>query len=440
MILNIIKTKKILFFLGLITLLILTFFFYASEELIQSSKKTFFQMKHQMNIFATTQIFSTLPTTLSDSDRLNEFYKIHERIFSQSNLSLRKISFNGQTAGGYGNKLYSFLTSLIIAILTESQIVLKWNHIDKYVKTPINIFDNISENSGLNDAEFKSKSIYFVSSQAWSPNKNVESLMKTSVPAQNYLRYFYSSIDPYFMEICTNPFYFPKLLYFNLTSKETVNSALNIISSKNSTQIEKQEKVFQVGFEVGGNLLNRFWCPNEAILKQIDFFMDKYFKNNFVIGLQLRYGDGNPNQIYLNEKNETDTIKFIKCARDIEREYILRNEMKNNQSFKWFIASDSAVHIDSILKNYPTSFTSNGTLKHVAYDSDGYMRTIIDVELLSRCNELIITGGSTFGWIAAMKMQKMPFFINGFSQMEKCLRANLGDKLPKTPTNYLVFK
>jgi len=437
----ILKTNKILYFLGSITLLILIFFFYASEELIQSSTKKFFQMKHRINIFATTQMMiSSLPTALSDSDRLNEYYEIHERIFSQSNSSLKKISFNGQTAGGYGNKLYSFLSSLIIAILTESQIVLKWNHIDKYVKPPVNIFDNITENSGLNDAEFKSKSIYFVSSQAWSPTKNVELLMKTSVPTQKYLRYFYSSIDPFFMEICTNPLYFPKLLYYNLTSKETVNSASNIISNKNSTQIEKQEKIFQVGFEVGGNLLNRFWRPNEAILKQIHFFVDKYFKNNFVIGLQLRYGDGNPNQIYLNEKNDTDTIKFIKCARDIEREYTLRNEMTNNQSFKWFIASDSARHIDSILKKYPKSFTSNGTLKHVAYDSDGYTRTIIDVELLSRCNELIITGGSTFGWIAAMKMQKMPFFINGFSQMEKCLRANLSNKLPKTPTNYSVFK
>ena len=178
------------------------------------------------------------------------------------------------------------------------------------------------------------------------------------------------------------------------------------------------------------------WLPNQSLKKQIDFFLDEYFKNNFVIGLQLRYGDGNPNQIYLNKTE--DTQKFINCALEIER------ENKNNitfKSFKWFIASDTPANLEIYLRNFTNKhFSTNGTLSHVAYNSDGYARTIIDVELLSRCNELVITGGSTFGWISAMKMQKLPYFVNGFRSMDKCLRANLGDRLPKTPTNYAVFK
>ncbi len=176
--------------------------------------------------------------------------------------------------------------------------------------------------------------------------------------------------------------------------------------------------------------------PNELLRKQIDDYVNKYFKNNFVIGLQLRYGDGNPNQIYLNKTE--DTMKFINCALEIERVNKNTNKFK---SFKWFIASDTPQNLESYLKKYSNkTFTTNGTLSHVAYNANGYAKAIMDVELLSRCNELVVTGGSTFGWISAMKMGKLPLFINGFSSIQKCLRANLGDRVPKTPTNYAVFK
>ena len=419
------KSRQTLLSITLFTLII--YVFLTSEQLHQSYSRKF---KNKSRIAT-----SITPTR----NKLNEYFHIHEKIMSQSNASLKKISFNGFTLGGYGNKLYSFLSSLVIAILTDSQIVLRWNDIDKYIKPRINIFDNITENFGLSEEEFKGKSIYFNSAQAWSPSKNIDLLMNTRVPSTGYLRYFYNSIDPFFMEICTNPDYFQKFFSYDLVTNETISLALNATSNKNSTQLEKKERLFKVGFEIGGNLLNRIWHPNEAIMKQIELFVNEYFKNNFVIGLQLRYGDGNPQQTYLNK--DEDTIKFINCALEIENENRLKNNTKDFKSFKWFIASDSSFYLDSILRSYPNkAFTSNGTLSHVAYSSDGYARAILDVELLSRCNELVVTGGSTFGWIAAMKMHRMPLFINGFSLMKKCMRANLSNRVPKTPTNFFVFK
>lgn len=367
----------------------------------------------------------------ASTDKLNEYFRIHERISKQKS-SLKKISINSGAAGGYGNKLYSFLSSLVIAILTDSQINLKWKDMPHYIDPPINIFENITYSEGLTDDEFKNKSIHFQARQPWSVKKNVDLLMKTQVPTRGFLRYFYKSIDPLFMEICTNPEYFEKLSYYHLVTNDTVKEAFKVISNKNSTQQDKQERLFKVGFEVGGNLLNRIWRPNKVVTQEIDYYLNKYFKNSFVIGIQLRYGDGNPNQIYLSEN---DTSKFIECALDIEREYLLN---KNFVEFKWFIASDSLASLESILKKYPNkAFTSNGTLAHVAYNSDGYMRTIIDVELLSKCNELIVTGGSTFAWISSMKMQKFPLYINGFSSMS-CKRANLSEA-PKIPAGYAVF-
>ena len=138
---------------------------------------------------------------------------------------------------------------------------------------------------------------------------------------------------------------------------------------------------------------------------------------------------------------KNDTQKFVNCALEIEREYLLNNGNKSQyNAFKWFIASDSAANVKNIFKNYPNkAFTSNGSLTHIAFDSKGYERTILDVELLSHCNEIIVTGGSTFGWISAMKSLRLPLYINGFSSMEKCLRAEF-NRPPKTPYGYSVFK
>ena len=52
-----------------------------------------------------------------------------------------------------------------------------------------------------------------------------------------------------------------------------------------------------------------------------------------------------------------------------------------------------------------------------------YEKTILDNELLSRCDEMIITGGSTFGFLAAIKSQRMPYHVN--IGMHKCQRAQL---------------
>ena len=54
-------------------------------------------------------------------------------------------------------------------------------------------------------------------------------------------------------------------------------------------------------------------------------------------------------------------------------------------------------------------------------------RAIVDVELLSKCNEMIITGASTYGMVAAMKSLRMPLYVNGNGfDMKKCARLNLG--------------
>jgi len=296
----------------------------------------------------------------------------------------------------------------------------QWPEIEPYVDLPIQVFsNNLTFDEGMNKSEFEKRFHHAAPAQSWSRTKNIEALIKTNVP-ESALRYLYIEIGPYFMELCSNPKYFSKLSYYNLVKNETINLALEAIST-NASHIDKQERIFKIGFEVGGNLLNRMWQPKNSIKYDVRRFYEKYFRNNFVIGIQLRYH-------YLSHK---DTEKFINCSLEIEKDYLLNSKTSSSKfnSFKWFIASDSQGEIDEIVKNYPNkTFTTNEyALGHIVDNKQGFYRAMLDVELLSLCNEIIVTGASTFGWVAAMKSLKLPLFINGHGRSEQCLRSTFSD-------------
>ena len=72
------------------------------------------------------------------------------------------------------------------------------------------------------------------------------------------------------------------------------------------------------------------------------------------------------------------------------------------KGFKWFISTDTEKLYAKLAKtNYWKKIIyvneSLGRIGHVENDSSAYIRTILDIELLSKCNEIIMTGGSTFG-------------------------------------------
>jgi hypothetical protein len=161
--------------------------------------------------------------------------------------------------------------------------------------------------------------------------------------------------------------------------------------------------------------------PNQDIKNYLIEYEHNWFKNNFVIGIQMKVGDSD----YIDESN--DYLKFINCASEIENDYILKIK-KTDVSFKWFIATDSDKIRNLIFEHYKEkSFTSNGTLDHTSLGlGDGFRRAVLDVELLSKCDEIIVTSGSTFGWLAAMKTLRMPYYVSGSSdKMVKCTREDM---------------
>ena len=398
---------------------------------LKNPKKTFFLIFFLYTLLVTFFVILKRPINHNKLQNNNELLK---NSFANLIPNKTKITINFSPEEGYANKLYSYISSQLIAILTDTNLFVVWKirgsnlTINNYIEPPLNNrFTIINE-----QIKFNHDLCYLAPRQAWLLNKNTTLLTNTEIK-KDCMIYTYPNISAYFMELCCNPVYYDKILKNNLASKKTVQLAKKAISNENMSETQKQEYLFKVGFEVGGNVLNKFWKPKSYIRDKVEFYVKNEFKENFVIGIQLRY-------YYLNKL--FDTMKFIDCALQIEEEFNLKASLSKKKKFKWFISSDTQYFVDEIFSVYGNrSFTANGTISHIIDNPNGYEKAIVDMELLSRCDEIIITGGSTFGFVAAMKSGKLPYFVNGRdSNMTSCLRHSLAyPGLSRTYRMHAIF-
>jgi hypothetical protein len=376
----------------------------------------FFVIKNYYYAINKQIIFSS---SYNKIDRIEEFKLIHKNIIQNKTKEV-KVSINGPTPDGYANKLYSMLSSMVIAILTDSALIIRWPDIDTYIQEPLyksfsKEFD-LSEQNELN-ANYKQDEVYSPQPKfGWIIEKNMSILIRTKLPS-NKNRFSYKIIKAYFYELCSNPIYYKKLTYYNLVDLKTIGKALDSFNSNSNKEMSNE--ILKIGFEVGGNLLNKLWIPNQKLLNKINYYYKNHFENNYVIGIQFR-------SYYL--KPEEDFNVFIDCALELEK------HATKAKAIKWFVTSDSNEIIQQILaSNYKEKLiTTNETIGHIEKGKNFYERTILDNELLSKCDEIIITGGSTFGFIASMKRLKLPYYVNGQRNMKKCRKTELSEP-PLTP-------
>ena len=67
-----------------------------------------------------------------------------------------------------------------------------------------------------------------------------------------------------------------------------------------------------------------------------------------------------------------------------------------------------------------------------------YGVTILDNELMRRSDFLILTGGSTFGFIAAIRKKELPFYVNGKKNQKECIKMKLSEP-SITTSGFAVF-
>ncbi len=361
----------------LLILILITFILY-HELIIKSTNLNYIQ-----------SFINYLPNLNENDKLLTEYKQIHENIIN--NKTKLKISFNESPAAGYANRLYSMLSSLVVALVTDSAIVIKWDRIDEFIEEPFEkMFDRFDKQQNELNMRYKKENLVALhSSNQWIKHKDMNSLIKTKVP-ENSNRFYYNSIDGLFFEIWCNPIYYEKFYHYGLVNRQTIDNAFKITKNMtlNSNQVN-QNIIMQVSFEVGGNLLNKMWTPKPLIKNKINNYLNKSFKDNFVIGIQLRYH-------YISD--DQDTFKFIDCAVMIEKNLTNSINGRNYKGVKWFVTSDRADILDRLVKSHPEKIiVSEGIIGHIELNKDSYSRSIMDIELLSNCNELVITGGSTYG-------------------------------------------
>ncbi|CAF0917356.1 unnamed protein product, partial [Brachionus calyciflorus] len=357
--------------------------------------------------------------------KFNKYIKIHNSIINSDEYVSKNVIF-AHTTNGYGNKIYAILTALVLGVLTESAVIIKWPGIEQFINTPLkNIFYDYPQTSQFNiNYKNKSNNFYFQSDYeySWKYKKNLDYLLNYDLKT-NSNRIVIEKVDALFFPICAKEKNFQKLHNYGLLSKERLKIAQNALY--NELELSDSDRIndlYMVGFEVAGNLLNLVWKIQPNLQKEIDKIYHEEFYNYFVIGIQFRF----------EFLKKSDISKFIECANFIEK--------KNNvKKVKWFVTSE----LDDIFEILDQEFgnkiiSGKGRIGHIEYESRNYARTIMDAELMSRSNEIIITGGSTFGFLSAIKKKILPYFIEGKRwSIGPCKRAtfNYG---PLNPYGYSI--
>ena len=99
------------------------------------------QLTNKINLFySRLNDFSSSFNQLKQTS-LHEYFDLSDSFAADKEFKQRRIFFNGNYRDGlgYGNLLYSFISSLLIAILTESQFVLR----QKNINSKCNLFKKI---------------------------------------------------------------------------------------------------------------------------------------------------------------------------------------------------------------------------------------------------------------------------------------------------------
>lgn len=353
-------------------------------------------------------------SNLRINDPLDDYIKLHNKIRQNGS---QKVVLCRRIRPGYANKMYNVLSSLTIAVLTDKAISISWPEINDFVQPPlIDVFKepkvaNLSKISPWN-------------SNNWAVNKKIDVLLSQKVPDYDQLVFEYNLA--YFFYLTSNPIYYDKILKYKLASEETVQRAKEnyFLYVQNKTNVTV-EPFLSIGFQVAHRLVNKFWVLNVNFSKSVEQVYKSNFERNYVIGIQIRY--------QFLKKNETNLNSFFQCALQIQKSNL------KNLTVKYFVTSDSEYVFDVFKKKFPNQIIEGvGKIGHTNYDQNSYFRTVLDNELLAKANQIIITGGSTFGFMSAIRKGSLPYYIDGIDENIPCRKMNFSH-LPRSRSGIAIF-
>jgi hypothetical protein len=443
---------------------------YFDESKLNVTKSN--DLKKELN-FATHLLISTKASLSNFSNYekggdQDKFAKIHDNNmkcilsileYQNDNTSLLNCCsavFSLSVRPGYANRMYGVLTAFTAAIITKSAIMIDWPQIDKYIEPKSFIHKNsiVLLNSNFSVSTFKKLEDLYINRKSnnknmlnlsiekfklpmgtpntWKYEKKFADLAKTYLPgsfdscksseyctnsSRRKIKYYVvQSNAAYFFELCSNQLYSEKIRkHLNISDHESTRTKRRETLTVENEEMIKLENALTFGFRVAHKIIKRYWRPRQFIYDTLRSFILKHdFANSYIIGIQLRF-----QMLQVNSVANNDLLKFLKCIEKIESNYNGTNEGK---IIKWFITGDSLVHLNYLKKMYGEKIIlvdSEVKLGHTTYDDNAYFRTILDLELLGSCDELIVTGGSSYGMMASIMNGKLPYFVNGGGRMHQ---------------------
>ena len=351
-------------------------------------------------------------TSRYDPERNLDAFKVMQERIVKGELPF-KVHINGINGNGWGNRLYSIMSSYAIALLTDSALFVSMKDHVSYIKEPFyKAFFDWPTDSDYNVWHDQAHMQYISFGYGWHVYRKALDLAKSEIRIDPAIkRTYYWGLEAEFFTLLCNIKYHEKLYSLGLVSRESVDDAREKMSDTTNAKYTNDEQLnaaLQVGYEFAGNVLNLHWEPYDKYMDYANEYWEKYFKNNYVIGWQLRTGFFD----FL-----TGVYVWEQCAFELEK--LQAQELP----VKWFIIIDNLDWLDLLRAKYPDKiiFYRDRSLDHG-------LTILVDIELMSRCDEIILTGSSTFGMIAGFKSMKMPYYVNakeGGIGSEQCKRMDL---------------
>lgn len=259
------------------------------------------------------------------------------------------------TGAGWGNRIPSLITATAIAILTERLLLVDFPHLDMYL------------NSSLDWSFHKHKAKFNadLSPGRRITGRDVDVLLREDLRRDPHriLHFFDDDYSMFLLQM--NPHYDSFFSHF------------------------LDGVIFR-------RIARAVFRPSVAIRREIEKFMAAKFGPHGVIGLQMR-----------SLKVQLDPSNFYDVARILSRK---------EQTV--FLASDAAYlynHTRTALLDRSVVWTENGvgcnTTASVIRNPGTELSGLVDLFLLSKCSDLIITYSSSFGYVAAALAGIKPVYV-----------------------------
>lgn len=167
------RQAKLILFITIFTCIFLLYKILSEQTWQQQQQQPYKTLIYNFFLNLEKSIFNSIINSTSTRN----YPKLQANIISRRGSVQSKVVFYKTGEFGYGNRIYSMMSAFMIAVLTDSALLVKWPLIDSYIDFSLpNVFSTFQDRSFL---DFKQKSpkicrLNTVSPNTWNREKKLD--------------------------------------------------------------------------------------------------------------------------------------------------------------------------------------------------------------------------------------------------------------------------